>query len=311
MIQPELKPLLRAPITGAALHELEPWLLADDDGGHYPVLCGTPALLPQAPCVLTAQCQGLARAFAELGVEEGPRKWALAKVWDFNPADPPPQDTEIRGEGYPGFWRLIEPAAFVAEMTRIPPEARLLQELGDRRFRFGLDLGAGQGGMTQRMAERCGGVIGLETNFYLAALANRLLASNEIPVRLFDPLSGPIDRVLAKKSAANALALCADALSPPLREGAFDWVHIGHLLDLVDEPADLLTVAADLLSPGGLLTLCTPWDIEDESLVAAAMACLEAQFAQCWRLDSWPWLRCSHRRRFILHQDWLWMGVKR
>ncbi len=306
----ELTPHLRCPDSGARLERLEPWLYAAADR-LFPSFCGTPLMVADLDRALERQFYAIARATAEWGESREALDWLFSRCPLFDPPDAPPQDAEIRGEGYPGFWEAIGRPGFIDSLVKRTPEDQILSALDDFTGEWGLDLGCGQGGMSQRMAARCRRVIGVESNFYLAALANRLAPAAEIQGQAFDPLRGYQPFSFAKQPAANVLALCGDLGWLPFEGLRFDWVHFGHVLDLTDDPIAALERAASLLKPDGLLTVCAPWDVQRAAAVADTRRFLFHSFRTLWEQDAAPWLRYNHRRRFILHEDWLWIGKHR
>jgi hypothetical protein len=304
----DLLSLIRDPETGAPLEEIEPWLLSGDDV-LFPVLTNTPVLQPHIDAFLDEELWQISRALAEYGEADEIREWYFSRHGKLAVPDPAPIDTDILGEGYPGFWDSVGKPDFLERLQPLQPEELILQVLGeDFRVPLGLDLGAGQGGMTQRMATHCENVIGAELNFYLAATANRLLPRNEIPLRWFDPVDGRHVDSLHKAPVHNAGVICGDARCLPFPEAVFDWVHIGHLLDLMDEPGEVLAHVMTFMKKGAWLTLCSPLDFTVEGHFDDVHALLENSFDEVHRISSAPWLRYRHKRRFVLHEDWIWIG---
>ncbi len=296
-----------APDSEEKLEEIEPWLLGDSTD-LFPILCRTPILQPNIEAFLKSELWNLTRAFAEMDEQGEGKAWYFSRYGFFNVPDPPPLDTEILGEGYPGFWGTVEISEFLKEFNFEKPENFILDTIAGHQYKIGLDLGCGQGGMTQLMSDSCRQVLGLETNFYLAATANRLLRSNEITIRYFIPEKGYRTVVLEKKPVTNAQVVCGDVRAMPFCEPLFDWVHCGHILDLVDDPARVLVQAKKIMKPGATLSICTPWDIPDEGHFDNMLEILAQDFKQVRRVEGVPWLRFSHKRRYALHEDWIWVG---
>ncbi len=295
------------PDTEEKLSIADDWLYSCGEA-LYPVLCNTPVLHPNINRFLKSETWNIARAFAEMEEEQDVRSWFYSRYGFFNHSDPIPIDTEVLGEGYPGFWEAIETPDFLSQLDFQTPESLVMDIVEDRHFPLGLDLGCGQGGMMQMMAENCRKVYGLESNFYLAATANRLLQSEEIPIRYFVPESGPRTSILEKKALNNAQAICGDVRALPFCEPLFDWVHCGHILDLVDDPARILIEIKRIMKPGGVLSICTPWDFTDEGHFDGLLELLHNDFSLLRHEDGIPWLRFNHKRRFVLHEDWIWVG---
>ena len=296
------------PETGDGLNDIESWLLSGDEV-LFPILCDTPILQPQVEAFLEDELWQIARAIAEYGADEDARRWYFSRYGRLSIPEPAPIDSDILGEGYPGFWDCVGYPDFLHRLKPIPPEDLILQVV-EPGFNggVGLDLGAGQGGMTQRMAALCEEVIGVELNFYLAATANHFLPRNEIPIRWFDPGEGHHADALVKPPVTNAKVICADARCLPFREAGFDWIHLGHILDLLEEPAEVLAHLRTLMNPNAWLTICTPWDFSEEGHFDELLTTLGGDFREVYSLASLPWLRYRHKRRFLLHEDWIWIG---
>lgn len=59
----------------------------------------------------------------------------------------------------------------------------------------------------------------------------------------------------------------AEAESPPFAPESFAWVHLGNLVDIAEIGMEVvLEAATELLMPGGLLTLTTPYDLDLPSI---------------------------------------------
>jgi SAM-dependent methyltransferase len=304
--------LLRCPLEAQRLEILEPWLLgAPYAETVYPILAGTPVLHPRADQFLHEHVWHVARAMAEWGDDPEVSAWFFSRYGSLAGGEAAYPDTQVHGEGYPGFWNQVKIPDFVRPLTTPTPEDHLLAAIGNIEFQFGLDLGCGQGGMLQRMAVRCQGVIGLELDFYLAATANHFLPAGEIPLRYWVPESGPVATTLVKPPVDNTLVICGDAQATPFGEACFDWVHCGHFLDLVTAPEDVIEEVVRILRPGGLLTITTPWDFEEEGLFDEMLGLLAEHFDTRFQKDGLPWPRFIHKRRLILHEDWIYAGQKR
>ena len=302
-----LASLLRAPLTGECLSPLEPWLLATDDA-LFPIFCKTPILQPDIDVFLKGELWSISRAFAEFEESTEPRQWYFSRYGGLNAPDPAPIDAFVRGEGYPGFWNTVDKPDYLKDLLWEQPEETVVDALSGRHYRLGLDLGCGQGGMTQRMSEHCRQVIGLESNFYLAATANHLLTEDEIAVRYFAPETGLQTRMLRKTAVSNATVICGDVRALPFCEPIFDWVHCGHFLDLMDDPGDIVSAVKHILKPGAVLSICSPWDFVEKGHFDELIDILQHDFKEILQRDGSPWLRYHHKRRQILHEDWIWIG---
>ena len=299
--------LICDPETEDKLERAEQWLF-NSEHSLYPVLCDTPVLVPGSDEFLHNQYWNVLRAMAELDESSDIRHWFLSRYNRFDQPEPPPIDTEVLGEGYPGFWDLVDVPPFLEQLDSQNPESYIIDVVGDRTKMLALDIGCGQGGMMQLMAPHCRLVLGLEYNFYLAATANNLLRARQIDIDYFVPEAGRKRVTLEKQPVTNGLVICGDAMAMPFCEPLFDWVHCGHVLDLVDDPAEVIATAKRILKPGGLLSISTPWDIEHEGHFDDMLEMLVSDFRELFKLDGIPWLRYNHKRRFVLHEDWIWVG---
>ena len=212
------------------------------------------------------------------------------------------------GENYPGFWAALHPPSWLRPLLEALPEDLITQQVEPFKPKIALDLGCGQGGMTQRMALTCDQVFGIENNFFLAATANHLLRAPEIKIQFFDPVAGNRRITLEKRVVENALVICGALEDLPFHLPCFDWIHCGHVLDLIEEPAALIRDLQHLLQPKGILSICTPWDFEKHGHFEEMLSLLTTHFTLTYQRESVPWLRFNHARRFILHEDWLWIG---
>src|SRR5262249_1823311 len=61
-------------------------------------------------------------------------------------------------------------------------------------------------------------------------------------------------------AAAPVLFVCGDALDPPFAPGSFDRVAALNIVDVVQDPGRLLTVATTLCAPGGGILLASPYE---------------------------------------------------
>jgi len=299
--------LVRCPESAAELECFDSWLYSADEQ-LYPIICRTPILAPRIESFLRKETWSIARAMAEFGEEQEVRSWFFSRYGCLDEGGATPVDTEVAGEGYPGFWDCLQIPGFVTELVQQTPEQIVEDQISGTRFKMGLDLGCGQGGMMQRMAAHCDQVIGVEVNPYLAMLANRHLPATEIPIRYLVPEDGLSTEILAKPAVDNGRVICADVTALPFDEPLFDWIHCGHFLDLSDDPAALVADIAELLKPNGLLTITSPLDFSEEDHFEGMFGLLARDFQERFQLDGIPWLRFNHKRRYVLHEDWVWMG---
>ncbi|MCB1049977.1 MAG: class I SAM-dependent methyltransferase [Acidobacteria bacterium] len=297
------------PVTQMRLSESDGYLVSADGDARFPIIAGTPILHPDPEAYLVDEYMALTRVIAEFGVQKSPQTW-LANV-PFNPPEGLPQDTEIRGEGYPGFWDHMPIPAYLVPLTSSDATTLIGGILGSRFRGLGLDLGCGQGGMTQLMSQSCERVIGIEQNLYLATLANHLLRADKIDIPYFDPCQGWKQTVLSKPAVNNALVSCATVYALPFSEPLFDWIHCGHLLDLLVDPEQVIDAILRILKPGAVLSIVSPRDYESAQHFDDLTERLNDHFESVHEQDDLTYIRWNHRRRFVVQSDWLWIGKLR
>lgn len=301
--------LMRCPETGAELEPFDTGLFSSGDL-IYPVLCNTPILMPGVDRFLSDEIWSISRGMAEFGEDEELSSWYYSRYSNLGGGEVRPLDSEIVGEGYPNFWEYPDTPAFISEMVLRTPEDILMEQVQGTRYNVGLDLGCGQGGFVQRMSEHCNLVFGVDNHPYLAMLANELLPTTEIPVRYFIPEDGPRLEIMEKAPVENARVLCADVMALPFAEETFDWIHCGHFLDLTIDPTTAMVNIIKLLKPGGTLSIASPLDFRAAGHFEGMFGLLSRDFTETYQAEGLPWVRFIHKRRFVVHEDWIWMGYK-
>jgi SAM-dependent methyltransferase len=125
-----------------------------------------------------------------------------------------------------------------------------------------LDMGCGVGAMARRMVNLGRDTWAFDASLDAVLLANGLLsgALGQTPIptsrRGFKRVKVPF-----KPITANLHFCVADATRPPFPPGAFAWVHLGEVLDVVgDEAGEVLVAAEQVLRRGGVLTVSTAYD---------------------------------------------------
>jgi SAM-dependent methyltransferase len=274
---------------------------------EFPIIAGTPILQPDPQSFLRREYADLTRVLAEFQPDM-PLDDLLGAILPFSTSAPTPQDAEILGEGFPGFWEQMPLPSFLVPLTSSDATTVIASVLAGRHRGLALDLGCGQGPMTQVMGQMCERVIGIETNLYLAALANRLLRQSELEIPFFDPDNGWQIATIDKTGLENALVACASAYSLPFSEPLFDWIHCGHLLDLLEEPETIIQRILSILKPGAVLSIASPRDFEQHGHFAEMNALLADHFQLVHEQDGIPYLRWNHARRYGVLNDWVWIG---
>lgn len=301
--------VVSCPVTGTKFAEVEPWLYeAGESDLLYPVLCGIPVLQPDVDEYLRTQKNAICSAMAEWGDKADIRSWYFSRYGVIHAPESYPMDTEVRGDGYPGFWQVVSQPEFVNEFLYRDAQSVVAEVMKERHPGLALDLACGQGGMAQVMSANCTQVMAVEHHFYLAALAQRLLKARSIDVNYLDPKQGRKTVALKKKAARNVHVVCADIRALPFNEPLFDWVHCGHVMDLIPDPAYVLSHIMRILKPGGTLSICAPWDFEEPGHFRSLVEMLEHHFSVVHEEDGVPWLQMTHKRKFTLLEDWVWVG---
>jgi len=304
--------ILRSPSSYEELEQLEPWLYACSQGDNlFPIICNTPLIQPDTDQYIRQYGEAILKAMALFENHEECSDWFKKRYSPLSFQDMPMVDTLIEGEGFPGFMDQINLPSFLVPFQMDNTEDLVFDIVGKHHPGLGLDLGCGQGGMTYRMSRICTRVIGVDNHFFLAALANKHMAATEIGFQYYDPLTGTNTGSVSKKPVDNVQIICADVTALPFSEPVFDWVHIGHLIDLIDHPEELLTHIMKILKPGGTLSVATPMDFEQVGHLDEFVAILNEDFTCTHCEESMPWIRYNHKRRWVIHEDWIWIGKLR
>ncbi len=139
------------------------------------------------------------------------------------------------------YWQAtpdVDPKQAARHLRRQRAEAELGRlQLAELERRCGptagpfLDLGCGLGGLVAAAGAGASVAVGVDAAFRRLLIAQRLL----------DELG------------STAVLICANAETPPFREGAFATVAVNDLLEHVADPARVVAAAAGLLCGGGRL----------------------------------------------------------
>jgi len=304
--------MLRCPASQEKLEKLEPWLYScSHDDLLLPVFCDTPILHPNIDMYIQQYGTAILKAFALFGVDSDSRDWFLKRYGPLSFQEMPMIDALIEGEGFPDFLDKIDLPDFLEPFKMDSSDDLIYDLVGKHHPDLALDLGCGQGGMAYRMSKICTHVIGVESHFFLAALAMKHMKSDHITIHSFDPVKGRRTSELYKKPTPNVNIICADARYLPFTEPLFDWVHMGHFIDLISEPETVLNQVMKILKPGGTLSISTPMDFEDHAHLDEFVSILNEDFTCTYNEESMPWLRYNHKRRWVIHEDWVWIGKLR
>lgn len=156
-----------------------------------------------------------------------------------------------------------------------------LRLLGDMAQRWGdganlaVDMGCSVGGLTRRLAEFSRQAIGIDVSFEKILTARRALLGEPCaaaPMRVYHEGISFESVPLPTLSLCNAEFVLASGSQAPLASGSADVLTSCNLIDIVNDPIELLKEKTRVLAPGGVLALSTPY----LDHAAAVTKCLEA-----------------------------------
>jgi SAM-dependent methyltransferase len=225
---------------------LEGWRSAE--GRVYPLLDGIPVLTPDPHRFLALH---------------GPDAANPTERKEPLPVDAPDlispflQPRQLEGPGGFGEW--------LASISRTPTAVAVDWGASLAPAGPALDVGCGLGEMAMRMVN-----LGRRTWAFDHSPQAVLLARDILLGRIREATwptwrGGCVSRpVTIRPLRPGQLQLAiADASAPPFAPSSFAWVHLGNIVDIVDVGMEeVVGAAAELLLPGGLLTLTTPYDFD-------------------------------------------------
>ena len=163
------------------------------------------------------------------------------------------------GDEIPAALRPVaDPRAFWATLVAAAqPEAH-------GEYACALDLGCSVGRYTFELARMSRLAVGIDTDFGKVFLAERMRRCGTVTYER--KVRGRCFETTEASFAArrNVLFLVGDVLDPPFRAESFDLVAGLNLIDSVSLPLVLLGQMDALLSGGGLLILCAPYEWRTE-----------------------------------------------
>ncbi len=249
-------PPFACPVTGVVLDnglELEP-------GFGYPLLDGVPVLVPDPAHFLALH---------------GPR-WRSDVPWSGHLPEPlvvdapdaltphldPGQLAKVAQEdGAPG------PLIDLMRTLGARDPNRVCASWGDELAPDGpaLDLGGGVGPMAALMALQGRAATLVDRSPRAVLLARDVLTGQHSEIWLPDERGGTraVPNSAPQLTEEQFRVCIADAGFLPFAPEAFAWVHLGNLVDMhVGDLASLFAAAVEVVEPGGLVTVCTPHDLD-------------------------------------------------
>jgi SAM-dependent methyltransferase len=241
----------------------------------YPVVAGVAVLVPAPAHWMRAHRDAVLATLAEHGAAN---RAALTLVDAFAGAAPDAEPSRF-GDDWIDTPSALPPGAVGAAVAPLfdaePPEA-VLDGLLDGPLGTALDLGCGDGALSERLARRAERLVVADLSLRAVLRARR-------------------------RARRGAAGIVADAEHLPLARGRLDAIAAANLIDLLDAPADFLAGAATTLRRRGRLALSTPQpglgDPDDDPDVLRGL--LEAAGLRITAdRDGVPWLR-RHRARYL------------
>jgi SAM-dependent methyltransferase len=186
-----------------------------------------------------------------------------------------------------------------------------------------IELGCGAGGVLPAIQECVGYYLGVDSSFASIASARKfgLGLTTGANLRIPDDLiNGTLSRIIATAFppiiSSKADFIVADALSPPVVRAGWDYAISLNMMDMIDEPRDLIQVQHDLLRTQGVAIQTGPyiWSAAVAQHIRETLAIQAGQSAQVVeRLyrdggfsilkvqDQIPWLFYKHLRQLEIY----------
>jgi len=283
-------------------------------GQRYPIVSGLPVLLPD-PARFCAENYAYLTARADLSTDVEDVLAGFLGAGSF--LDVTRQHLSTYGRDHFG--------CFDAEDRQAPPAGSVLTLLDAALAVAGtalsglpdgpvLDLGCAVGATSLALAERFQRpVLGVDLHVPLLRCAYAAgrdgvarYPRRELGARYtWRHVALPWDRAVR----AQVGFWLGDALAPPLADASVALIAALNLLDCVARPAELLARIGDLLQPGGIALLATPYDWSTGATTAAAwldggqalraMIAADPRFALLGEYPDHPWRLRLHDRSFM------------
>jgi SAM-dependent methyltransferase/uncharacterized protein YbaR (Trm112 family) len=199
---------------------------------------------------------------------------------------------------------------------------RMLDDLEppvDQREGPVLDLGCSVGGMTARLAAGGRLAVGVDISFESLVWARALLRGRPGPLNrgpVFTEGDNRIDLLLDPRQGTRCEFVMAGGEALPFANGSFRVTASCNLIDVMENPPELLDEKSRLLAPGGLLLLSTPFlhttagvsrcfAPEGRQPVDVLRSLLDQRgFEVAAEEEDVPWVLYHYRRRLDFYQTY-------
>jgi SAM-dependent methyltransferase/uncharacterized protein YbaR (Trm112 family) len=244
-------------------------------GMAYPVLAGVPVLVPAPAHWVAGYRDAVIASLAEHG---GATDAALAVIDGFAAAGTGAEPSRF-GDDWIDGRAGTPPGAVGAAMTGLraaPGPEAVLDGLVPGSLGTVLDLGCGDGALAARLRARSDALVVADLSLRAVLRARR-------------------------RAGKGTAAVVVDADALPLAPRCLDAAFAANLVDLVDDPAAMLSALATSLRRSGRLALSTPepglGDPDDDpAVLRELLASVGLDIVD--ERDGIPWLR-SHRPRYV------------
>ena len=138
-----------------------------------------------------------------------------------------------------------------------------LSLVDDASAGLGLDLGCAVGRTTFTLAEhRQSLVLGVDLNFSMLRVASRALREGRLvyPIRQGGVVYEQREFLASFEAGQWVDFWCCDALCLPFSSDTFSFVSALNIIDCVSSPLNLLQSLENMITPGGFLAACSPYD---------------------------------------------------
>ncbi len=234
---------------------------APDCARAYPIIAGTPILVPDLSSWLSANLHLVLETEVEDADAEAIIGAAVGPDAAFNIAR---QQQSTYGHDHYGD--LFPPVSDAPDMgatgsiCRLLGAARALLQPADGPV---LDIGCAVGRTTLELAATSAApVLGVELNWQLLKIARKVIDKGVVtyPLRRIGNRFERRSKNASFAGAERADFWIADALALPFRAGTFGQAFAMNVLDCVTDPAGLVREMSRALCDGGCLALATPFD---------------------------------------------------